>query len=165
LRKEGKEIIFTNVGNPHALGAKPLSYIRQVCGCGCGCECGSEGCGWGVGYGPGLAHEECAWVQVIFWVQVRSTGCCGSCVDCMRACSFRFRCDKNHAHLMRTFSFRTNNKEQTSEHTHKQIFGLEGEEVAVFWTHRLCTSSSAGLVPVCCTFFAGAPRCDQHFLR
>eukprot|EP00983_Pelagomonas_calceolata_P096728 1158164-Pelagomonas_calceolata.AAC.1 len=30
LRKEGKEIIFTNVGNPHALGAKPLSFIRQV---------------------------------------------------------------------------------------------------------------------------------------
>lgn len=30
LRKEGKEIIFTNVGNPHALGAKPLTYIRQV---------------------------------------------------------------------------------------------------------------------------------------
>ncbi|KAF5832917.1 alanine aminotransferase [Dunaliella salina] len=29
LRKEGKEIIFTNVGNPHALGAKPLSFIRQ----------------------------------------------------------------------------------------------------------------------------------------
>jgi len=30
LRKEGKEIIFTNVGNPHALGAKPLTFTRQV---------------------------------------------------------------------------------------------------------------------------------------
>ncbi|EFJ51567.1 alanine aminotransferase [Volvox carteri f. nagariensis] len=30
LRKEGKEIIFTNVGNPHALGAKPLTFPRQV---------------------------------------------------------------------------------------------------------------------------------------
>lgn len=30
LRKQGKEIIFTNVGNPHALGAKPLTFIRQV---------------------------------------------------------------------------------------------------------------------------------------
>ncbi|PNH07271.1 Glutamate--glyoxylate aminotransferase 2 [Tetrabaena socialis] len=29
LRKEGKEIIFTNVGNPHALGAKPLTFPRQ----------------------------------------------------------------------------------------------------------------------------------------
>eukprot|EP00803_Ostreobium_quekettii_P006212 evm.model.scf_208.1 EVM.evm.TU.scf_208.1 scf_208:26666-34103(+) len=30
LRKAGKEIIFTNVGNPHALGAKPLTFPRQV---------------------------------------------------------------------------------------------------------------------------------------
>lgn len=30
LRKEGKEIIFTNVGNPHALGAKPMTFPRQV---------------------------------------------------------------------------------------------------------------------------------------
>jgi hypothetical protein len=30
LRKEGKDIIFTNVGNPHALGAKPLTFTRQV---------------------------------------------------------------------------------------------------------------------------------------
>lgn len=30
LRREGKEIIFTNVGNPHALGAKPLTFPRQV---------------------------------------------------------------------------------------------------------------------------------------
>ena len=28
--KEGKEVIYTNVGNPQALGQKPLSYIRQV---------------------------------------------------------------------------------------------------------------------------------------
>jgi hypothetical protein len=30
LRKAGKDIIFTNVGNPHALGAKPLTFTRQV---------------------------------------------------------------------------------------------------------------------------------------
>lgn len=30
LRKQGKEIIFTNVGNPHQLGAKPLTFTRQV---------------------------------------------------------------------------------------------------------------------------------------
>lgn len=30
LRKEGKDIIFTNVGNPHALGAKPMTFTRQV---------------------------------------------------------------------------------------------------------------------------------------
>ncbi|KAJ8758949.1 hypothetical protein K2173_003187 [Erythroxylum novogranatense] len=30
LQKEGKRIIFTNVGNPHALGQKPLSFPRQV---------------------------------------------------------------------------------------------------------------------------------------
>ncbi|KAG2494152.1 hypothetical protein HYH03_007788 [Edaphochlamys debaryana] len=30
LRKEGKDIIFTNVGNPHALGAKPMTFPRQV---------------------------------------------------------------------------------------------------------------------------------------
>ena len=28
--KEGKEVIYTNVGNPQALGQKPLTYIRQV---------------------------------------------------------------------------------------------------------------------------------------
>lgn len=27
---EGKEVIFTNVGNPHGLGQKPLTFIRQV---------------------------------------------------------------------------------------------------------------------------------------
>ena len=32
LMKEGKDIIFTNVGNPHALGAKPLTFSRQVWG-------------------------------------------------------------------------------------------------------------------------------------
>lgn len=26
----GKEVIFTNVGNPHGLGQKPLTFIRQV---------------------------------------------------------------------------------------------------------------------------------------
>lgn len=30
LRKAGKEIIFTNVGNPQALGQKPLTFNRQV---------------------------------------------------------------------------------------------------------------------------------------
>ncbi|XP_023522116.1 glutamate--glyoxylate aminotransferase 2-like isoform X2 [Cucurbita pepo subsp. pepo] len=30
LQKEGKRIIFTNVGNPHALGQKPLTFPRQV---------------------------------------------------------------------------------------------------------------------------------------
>jgi len=30
LRKSGREIIFTNVGNPHNLGQKPLTFIRQV---------------------------------------------------------------------------------------------------------------------------------------
>jgi glutamate--glyoxylate aminotransferase len=30
LKKAGKEIIFTNVGNPHALGAKPISFTREV---------------------------------------------------------------------------------------------------------------------------------------
>ncbi|XP_029123125.1 glutamate--glyoxylate aminotransferase 2 isoform X2 [Elaeis guineensis] len=30
LQKEGKKIIFTDVGNPHALGQKPLSFPRQV---------------------------------------------------------------------------------------------------------------------------------------
>ena len=27
---EGKEVIYTNVGNPHALGQVPLTYGRQV---------------------------------------------------------------------------------------------------------------------------------------
>lgn len=30
LQKQGKEIIFTNVGNPHALGQQPLTFVRQV---------------------------------------------------------------------------------------------------------------------------------------
>ncbi|KAJ8750856.1 hypothetical protein K2173_016037 [Erythroxylum novogranatense] len=30
LQKEGKKIICTNVGNPHALGQKPLTFPRQV---------------------------------------------------------------------------------------------------------------------------------------
>ncbi|KZV58446.1 alanine aminotransferase [Dorcoceras hygrometricum] len=30
LQKEGKKIVFTNVGNPHALGQKPLTFPRQV---------------------------------------------------------------------------------------------------------------------------------------
>ena len=30
LRRAGKEIIFTNVGNPQALGQTPLTFNRQV---------------------------------------------------------------------------------------------------------------------------------------
>jgi glutamate--glyoxylate aminotransferase len=30
LQKEGKKIIFAHVGNPHALGQKPLTFPRQV---------------------------------------------------------------------------------------------------------------------------------------
>lgn len=30
LRAEGREIIFTNVGNPHAVKQKPITYYRQV---------------------------------------------------------------------------------------------------------------------------------------
>eukprot|EP00884_Botryococcus_braunii_P023360 jgi/Botrbrau1/9708/Bobra.0388s0003.1 len=30
LRKAGREIIFTNVGNPHVLGQPPITYNRQV---------------------------------------------------------------------------------------------------------------------------------------
>ncbi|KAJ7555406.1 hypothetical protein O6H91_05G036100 [Diphasiastrum complanatum] len=30
LQKQGKKIVFTNVGNPHALGQKPLTFPRQV---------------------------------------------------------------------------------------------------------------------------------------
>ncbi|KAK1381504.1 Alanine transaminase [Heracleum sosnowskyi] len=30
LQMQGKKIIFTNVGNPHALGQKPLTFPRQV---------------------------------------------------------------------------------------------------------------------------------------
>lgn len=30
LEKEGREIIYCNIGNPQALGQKPLTYIRQV---------------------------------------------------------------------------------------------------------------------------------------
>lgn len=30
LRRQGVEITFTNVGNPHALGQKPITFTRQV---------------------------------------------------------------------------------------------------------------------------------------
>eukprot|EP00804_Cyclotella_cryptica_P025869 CCRYP_002724-RA/>CCRYP_002724-RA protein AED:0.05 eAED:0.05 QI:5/1/1/1/1/1/4/231/717 len=30
LAAEGKKIIYTNIGNPHAVGQKPISYYRQV---------------------------------------------------------------------------------------------------------------------------------------
>merc|ERR1719454_690150 len=29
-KAQGKEVIFTNVGNPHQLGEKPLTFPRQV---------------------------------------------------------------------------------------------------------------------------------------
>jgi hypothetical protein len=28
--EEGKEVIYTNIGNPHSLGQSPISYTRQV---------------------------------------------------------------------------------------------------------------------------------------
>ena len=28
--QSGKEVIFTNVGNPHGLGQKPITFMRQV---------------------------------------------------------------------------------------------------------------------------------------
>eukprot|EP00565_Helicotheca_tamesis_P006972 CAMPEP_0185730170 /NCGR_PEP_ID=MMETSP1171-20130828/8711_1 /TAXON_ID=374046 /ORGANISM="Helicotheca tamensis, Strain CCMP826" /LENGTH=601 /DNA_ID=CAMNT_0028399167 /DNA_START=53 /DNA_END=1858 /DNA_ORIENTATION=- len=43
LRAEGREIVFTNVGNPHAVGQKPLSYYRQVLAlCDLPAECGVD---------------------------------------------------------------------------------------------------------------------------
>jgi aspartate/methionine/tyrosine aminotransferase len=30
LERSGREIIYCNIGNPHALGQKPLTYLRQV---------------------------------------------------------------------------------------------------------------------------------------
>lgn len=30
LERDGREIIYCNIGNPHALGQKPLTYLRQV---------------------------------------------------------------------------------------------------------------------------------------
>lgn len=30
LRKQGREIISTNIGNPQALGSKPYTFSRQV---------------------------------------------------------------------------------------------------------------------------------------
>lgn len=30
MAKEGKKIIYTNIGNPHAVGQKPITYYRQV---------------------------------------------------------------------------------------------------------------------------------------
>jgi len=29
-KRAGKEVIFTSVGNPHALGQVPLTFLRQV---------------------------------------------------------------------------------------------------------------------------------------
>jgi aspartate/methionine/tyrosine aminotransferase len=30
LERDGREIVYCNIGNPHALGQKPLTYLRQV---------------------------------------------------------------------------------------------------------------------------------------
>jgi len=30
LEQEGREILYTNVGNPHSVGQKPLTFFRQV---------------------------------------------------------------------------------------------------------------------------------------
>ena len=32
-KAEGKKVILTNVGNPHALGQKPITFPRQVLAC------------------------------------------------------------------------------------------------------------------------------------
>jgi len=43
LAAEGKKIIYTNIGNPHAVGQKPLTYYRQVLAlCDLPAECGVE---------------------------------------------------------------------------------------------------------------------------
>jgi hypothetical protein len=39
LRKAGREIIFTNVGNPQALGQKPITFNRQVTAAHAACTC------------------------------------------------------------------------------------------------------------------------------
>ena len=30
LQAEGREILFTNIGNPHSVGQQPITYYRQV---------------------------------------------------------------------------------------------------------------------------------------
>lgn len=30
LQSQGREIVFSNLGNPHAVGQKPITYYRQV---------------------------------------------------------------------------------------------------------------------------------------
>lgn len=43
LQAEGREIIFTNVGNPHAVKQKPITYYRQVLAlCDLPPECGVD---------------------------------------------------------------------------------------------------------------------------
>jgi len=40
---EGRKIIYTNIGNPHAVGQKPITYYRQVLAlCDLPAECGIE---------------------------------------------------------------------------------------------------------------------------
>lgn len=41
VAKKGKKIIYTNIGNPHAVGQKPITYYRQVMSlCDLPSECG-----------------------------------------------------------------------------------------------------------------------------
>ncbi|EJK50290.1 hypothetical protein THAOC_30762 [Thalassiosira oceanica] len=41
MAKKGKKIIYTNIGNPHAVGQKPITYYRQVISlCDLPAECG-----------------------------------------------------------------------------------------------------------------------------
>jgi len=43
LKAEGREITYTNIGNPHAVGQKPITYYRQVLAlCDLPAECGVE---------------------------------------------------------------------------------------------------------------------------
>lgn len=41
LQAEGRDIVFTNIGNPHSVGQKPITYYRQVLAlCDLPAECG-----------------------------------------------------------------------------------------------------------------------------
>lgn len=43
MAAEGRKIIYTNIGNPHAVGQKPITYYRQVLAlCDLPAECGIE---------------------------------------------------------------------------------------------------------------------------
>ena len=43
LKAQGREIVFTNIGNPHAVGQKPITFYRQVLAlCDLPAECGVD---------------------------------------------------------------------------------------------------------------------------